>query len=930
MMTPRRITLINIHACASVLFQVSQRFILVLATVFVGGCWPFVDTSDRPESIGFDSVRIFQATSAAPPSGDASYRPVSDAAPIDAGFEEAVSLRIEIRTSAENMPLGESDLGIDVTVSELNFSSSQVALGSSSAVSRGRVTSLQTFDVVFTVDRRDIDYTATPILFELEAWLSLGPNPRALMTRSSVPVRVRRGVQLPSASLPVQVSSGERHSVMLDSDGEVWAWGANDQFQVDTITQDAAPQPVRIDLPVPVRSISAGAWHTVALSESGQSVWSWGADYPNSGRRPTPIGVSVEDPTAMFGARPLDLSAAYAGIDASYLISADGDLYAWGRNENGRLGLDGSDDQADPRLVPIGSVSKVAVGASHVLALKPDGSVWGWGESRDGQLGIDLRSSDSVILQPTQIAGVSGIVDMAASGDTSYLVTSSGQLLVFGNESSLPTTAAATTTNVRVAAGVDDAIGVAANIFGGSVLIARQRTNGDVYYSAHGANSDGQLGIDPTLFVSGIADVEFPNVDMTSLSVGGGHGLFVQQDSGCAAVWSWGANDSGQLGRPADASNSASTPAPIPLLGAETCALLTVSADNGGEMSSSPGTIDCGADCDNRFATGSSVTLDATVRSASFLGLGGDCRLADGTLDNALPASILMNQHRYCPASFADPSGFIAPVARFVTTPESPVMVGTAMTFDGSSSSDIDGIVVAWSWDLDGDGVEDSAGETVSFTYTTAGMRSVTLTVTDNDGQSGGVTQLIDVSSMLSAPPVAAFTISPGDNLPFGSTFTFDASTSTDDVGIVLYEWDIDGDGNPNVFGPLLMWIPQTEGDLDVRLRVTDADGQFDDAIDTITVQPRPVGNQVTLRMIINGPGQLDIPTVGGPYPDSDCDGDSCFVTVPAGSVLNIDATAFTPAAFQGWSAADCDSTPAINRCVVTMNTDRTVNATFQ
>lgn len=69
------------------------------------------------------------------------------------------------------------------------------------------------------------------------------------------------------------------------------------------------------------------------------------------------------------------------------------------------------------------------------------------------------------------------------------------------------------------------------------------------------------------------------------------------------------------------------------------------------------------------------------------------------------------------------------------------------VTLDGSGSSDPDGTIVAYSWDLgDGNG---GAGPVVAHTYTGPGQFTAALTVTDDDGMSSTATATITVG----APP---------------------------------------------------------------------------------------------------------------------------------------------------------------------------------
>ncbi|MBC7220788.1 PKD domain-containing protein [Candidatus Bipolaricaulota bacterium] len=85
------------------------------------------------------------------------------------------------------------------------------------------------------------------------------------------------------------------------------------------------------------------------------------------------------------------------------------------------------------------------------------------------------------------------------------------------------------------------------------------------------------------------------------------------------------------------------------------------------------------------------------------------------------------------------------PVAQFTYTPAAPT-TGAAVTFNGTASYDPDGTVVAYAWDLTGNGVIDRSGPVVTWTYAVAGTYNATLYVTDNQGATGQTTQVVAVS----------------------------------------------------------------------------------------------------------------------------------------------------------------------------------------
>ena len=84
--------------------------------------------------------------------------------------------------------------------------------------------------------------------------------------------------------------------------------------------------------------------------------------------------------------------------------------------------------------------------------------------------------------------------------------------------------------------------------------------------------------------------------------------------------------------------------------------------------------------------------------------------------------------------------------------------LGTAVTFDGTASSDPDGTIVSYNWNFgDGTTLEDG-GATPTHTYAAAGTYNVTLTVVDNDGLSDSDSTTASITDPTTTPPTT------GDN----------------------------------------------------------------------------------------------------------------------------------------------------------------------
>jgi len=171
-----------------------------------------------------------------------------------------------------------------------------------------------------------------------------------------------------------------------------------------------------------------------------------------------------------------------------------------------------------------------------------------------------------------------------------------------------------------------------------------------------------------------------------------------------------------------------------------------------------------------------------------------------------------------------------SPTAIFSVSPPTPV-VGTFVSFDGSASSDPDGVIVSYQWSF-GDGWT-GAGPVGQHQYGSPGVYPVTLTVVDDDGAADSVTTNLTVGTSNRAP-VAVFVTSPPQPTP-GNPVLFDASDSFDpDGSIVSYQWNF-GDGWTGA-GPTVQHVYALPGSYPVTLMVFDNAGLSGTSSRTIAV----------------------------------------------------------------------------------------------
>src|SRR5690606_25974148 len=133
-----------------------------------------------------------------------------------------------------------------------------------------------------------------------------------------------------------------------------------------------------------------------------------------------------------------------------------------------------------------------------------------------------------------------------------------------------------------------------------------------------------------------------------------------------------------------------------------------------------------------------------------------------------------------------------------------------------------------------------STDQNPTYTYATAGLYDVSLTVTSDSGCTHTVTQQVEVFSN----PTAAFTT---NDVCFGTMANFNSSASNGNGGTIdQWSWDFDYDGTTHTSDNVTQnpsYNYSTPGTYDVQLIVTTSNGCSDTIIESITIFPSPLAD---------------------------------------------------------------------------------------
>lgn len=157
--------------------------------------------------------------------------------------------------------------------------------------------------------------------------------------------------------------------------------------------------------------------------------------------------------------------------------------------------------------------------------------------------------------------------------------------------------------------------------------------------------------------------------------------------------------------------------------------------------------------------------------------------------------------------------------------------------FDGSSSDDPDGTVVAYDWEF-GDGSSTSTDESPLHTYTTPGSYVALLTVTDNEGATNTDSVAITVGEPpVGVPPTAVLNVD-GNSGRVPLEVEFDTTNSLDPDGTIVSRSVDFGDATPASSDPTGVHTYTAVGTYVMTLTVVDDDGNSDTDTQTISVEP--------------------------------------------------------------------------------------------
>ena len=228
---------------------------------------------------------------------------------------------------------------------------------------------------------------------------------------------------------------GTYHFCTLDDLNQVWCAGSNARGQLGDGSDDDRDELTRVTGIGEMSGLAVGLFDTTCAWNEGGDLFCWGSNE---------FGVLASEdldqsstPVRIDGLPPVK-DVTLGGFHAC-AVTDDDEAYCWGRNDKGQIGVGGRQGDVihTPQQVTIpGGVHQIQVGGAHSCAVNQTGELFCWGTNAEGQLGIALDAVAAVTLPEPVVFLPGAVVDLkVAFRHTCILVGERRRLYCWGDNS---------------------------------------------------------------------------------------------------------------------------------------------------------------------------------------------------------------------------------------------------------------------------------------------------------------------------------------------------------------------------------------------------------------------------------------------------------------------------------------------------------------
>ena len=247
--------------------------------------------------------------------------------------------------------------------------------------------------------------------------------------------RIRVGLTAAGNKTLQSITAGYAHTCALTTTGQAYCWGRNEYGQLGNNSTTNSRIPVAVQMPAGVarfQSITTNSFHTCALTTEGKAYcWGWNVDgqLGNNSTTDSSIPAAVQMPAGV------SFQSITAGYYHTCALTATNQAYCWGYNEYGQLGNNSTTDSSIPVAVQmpagVARFQSITTNSFHTCALTTEGKAYCWGWNIYDQLGNNSTTDSSIPAAVQMPAGVS-FQSITAGDEHTCALTTTGKAYCWG------------------------------------------------------------------------------------------------------------------------------------------------------------------------------------------------------------------------------------------------------------------------------------------------------------------------------------------------------------------------------------------------------------------------------------------------------------------------------------------------------------------
>ncbi|KAM9669003.1 X-linked retinitis pigmentosa GTPase regulator isoform 4-T4 [Dama dama] len=232
--------------------------------------------------------------------------------------------------------------------------------------------------------------------------------------------------------IPMSLSCGDEHTAIITGNNKLFMFGSNNWGQLGLGSKATVNKPtcVKAFKPEKVKFVACGRNHTLVLTGGGKV-------YATGGNNEGQLGLGDTDERSAFHLISFftsqhKIKQLSAGSNSSAALTEDGELFMWGDNSEGQIGLQNITNICVPHQVTIGKpISWISCGYYHSAFVTTEGELYTFGEPESGKLGLPRKLLVNHKV-PQLVPGISEKVIQVACGGGHTVVLTEKAVYTFG------------------------------------------------------------------------------------------------------------------------------------------------------------------------------------------------------------------------------------------------------------------------------------------------------------------------------------------------------------------------------------------------------------------------------------------------------------------------------------------------------------------